>query len=766
MNERLELVDDPQIRPFLPLLYVAWSDGGLSAAERLVIRQHLERQPWLRPAARLVLDRWLEPEHPPSATELARLREVLRAAAGTMAVDKRRSLVELGQELATASEPDERGRSRVAARELAVLLGVDQTEPAAEGLSPREVMAFPEVAVDVEGLRALLDGGHAEVRARVREFLARPELRAYGLPTERYRELVRGWLRDLCDAGIGRWAFPGVTSEVADLSSFMVAFETLALGDLSLLVKAGVQLGLFGGSIFFLGSERHRALLEDVATLRLPGCFAMSESGHGSNVADLETVARYDHDTRELVISTPRESARKDWIGGAAHDAQLATVFAQLEVAGVGHGVHAVLVPIRDATGNVLPGVRVGDCGLKMGLNGVDNGRLWFDGVRVPVENLLNRFADIDENGQYQSSIASPSRRFFTMLGTLVGGRVCVGSAGVSVAKGALAIAVRYALARRQFGPAGGREVVLMTYPTHQRRLIPPLATTYVLSFAFERLRARYVEVQAQPEPDTRALEAEVAGLKVLATWHATRTVQQCREACGGQGYLAVNRLPDLKADSDVFATFEGDNTVLIQLVAKSVLSGFGRSLGRGLGAVLKLVGDSLKTAVREKNPLIVRDTSSAHLRSRELHLAALGHRARVLVQSAAQRMQRRLHDGMDAHDALLELQEHMIAAATAHIDHLVLQWFSDALADVADPALRQTLDTLGTLHALAKLEETVAWYLEDGYVEPVKARAIRKEVEALCRELAPAARGLVDAFGIPEVTLAAPIAFADPATL
>src|SRR5690606_33694639 len=135
----------------------------------------------------------------------------------------------------------------------------------------------------------------------------------------------------------------------------------------------------------------------------LPGCFAMSEVGHGSNVADLETTARFDPATRELVIDTPAESARKEWIGGAACDARMATVFAQLEVAGERHGVHAVLVPIRDDDGRPLPGVRTGDSGHKMGLNGVDNGRLWFDGVRVPVDNLLDRFAQIDAAGHYVS---------------------------------------------------------------------------------------------------------------------------------------------------------------------------------------------------------------------------------------------------------------------------------------------------------------------------------------------------------------------------
>lgn len=146
-----------------------------------------------------------------------------------------------------------------------------------------------------------------------------------------------------------------------------------------------------------------------------------------------------------------------------------------------------MLVPIRAADGSALPGVRTGDSGHNLGLNGVDNGRLWFERVRVPVANLLDRFASIDEAGACASPIASVDRRFFTMLGTLIGGRISVGagSGPVSAVRAALAIALCYAHARRQFGA-----LRLIDYPTHQRRLLPHLADTVVLRLAFGALRA------------------------------------------------------------------------------------------------------------------------------------------------------------------------------------------------------------------------------------------------------------------------------------
>jgi acyl-CoA oxidase len=302
----------------------------------------------------------------------------------------------------------------------------------------------------------------------------------------------------------------------------------VAAHDQSLVTKFGVQFGLFGGSIYLLGTERHHArYLRDVGTLALPGCFAMSELGHGSNVRELETEAVFDPAAREFVIHTPRESARKEWIGNAARHGRMAVVFAQLVVDGERHGVHAFLVPIRAADGTVMPGVRIEDNGAKGGLNGVDNGRIWFDRVRVPRENLLNRWADVLPDGTYTSTVANPSRRFFTMLGTLVGGRMSVALSSLSVAKVGLTIAIRYGAVRRQFGPAEGAEIPLLDYRTHQRRLFPALATVYATDFALKALVRRFLDPARRGE---RELEANAAGLKAFTTWHTLETLQAARE--------------------------------------------------------------------------------------------------------------------------------------------------------------------------------------------------------------------------------------------
>src|SRR4051812_30601205 len=380
---------------------------------------------------------------------------------------------------------------------------------------------------DVATLRRLLDGEHAEMRDRVREWLSRPgNIPTADRPLDEYRDQVLAWAKELADDGQTATGFPVEYGGEGAVGRSIAAFETMAFGDLSLLVKIGVQFGLFGGAVLHLGTEKHHErYLRAITSLELPGCFAMTETGHGSNVQALETTATYEPETQEFVVDTPTEAARKDYIGNAARHGRMAAVFAQLIVGGEERGVHALLVPIRDERGEPLPGVRIEDCGAKLGLDGVDNGRLYFDHVRVGHDALLDRYAQVSPEGVYTSAIENPTKRFFTMVGTLIQGRISVCGAAINASKVALVIAVRRGLTRRQFGPPGGEEAVLLDYRTHQRRLLIPLATTYALHFAQERLVAELHEVFTADDGEDRKrreLETLAAGVKAIGTWHAT----------------------------------------------------------------------------------------------------------------------------------------------------------------------------------------------------------------------------------------------------
>jgi len=614
------------------------------------------------------------------------------------------------------------------------------------------------------------------VREHVRAVLARPEFEKpeEPLPTAEYREKVMDWAKELAETGGPSLLFPKEFGGYGMVGAAIAAFETLAHSDLSLLVKCGVQFGLFGGAVHHLGTRKHHeAYLKEIATLELPGAFAMSESGHGSNVQNVGTTATYDPEAEEFVVDTPTPQDRKDYIGNAADHGRLAAVFCQLVIGGENKGVHALLVPIRDEDGSVSDGVRIEDCGHKLGLNGVDNGRLYFDKVRVPRDNLLDRYATVSPAGEYSSPIENRDRRFFTMLGTLIQGRVSVGGAAISATKSALTIAIRHGDRRHQFGPPDSdEELPLLDFRAHQRRLLPALATTYAFSFTQISVVAELDRIFGREDVDQerRELETRAAGLKALATWHATETIQTCRECCGGAGYLTENRFAELKADTDVFTTFEGDNTILLQLVAKSLLTGFRDEFGdmnpfetagfyagqawetvverTGGREILQRLTDDLIPSRERDEDLLDRDYQLNLFRWREDHILA----------GVARRLKRGMDDGTEPFEVFNSAQDHVLETARAHVEREVLEAFVQAIEDCQDPGLREVLGRLCDLHALATLERNRAWYQEHGRISSTRAKMVTRQVNELCWALRPDAVDLVDAFGIPDAVLAAPI--------
>ncbi|MCW2679513.1 MAG: caiA [Frankiales bacterium] len=619
----------------------------------------------------------------------------------------------------------------------------------------------------VARLQAHLDGPSATVRAQTREALCELGLeKAEGLDREAYRDQVLEWLRALAGGGAGARSFPPELGGEGDPAGSIASFQTLAHGDLSLLVKVGVQFGLFGGAVHRLGTEEHhRKYLPGVASVDLPGCFAMSESGHGSDVRSIRTMARYDAAAQEFVLHTPDDDARKDWIGNAARHGRVAAVFAQLDVAGEARGVHAFVVPIRDEQGNLCEGVEIEDCGDKMGLQGVDNGRIRFSAVRVPREALLDRYGQVGEDGSYTSSISSPGARFFTMIGALVQGRICIGSAGLAVARNALTIAVRWGERRRQFGTGLDMDTPLMDYLTHQRRLLPAIAESYALQAACDHLTSEYVAVLTEPGGERqREVEALAAGLKAVATWHMTRTVQDARECCGGKGYLTENRFASLRADSDVFVTFEGDNTVLLQLVAKTMLSDYASQFEDldAVGMARHLTTRSVSRLLSESGPLGRFTRDSAEPRDASWQGSMLRVREERLIDSLARRLRRLVQsEGMDPLRALSHCQDHALKTAIAQVERIAHERFTMAVEAVEDEPTREVLTRLRDLYALTVMERDRAWWLEHGFFDGDTGKEVQREVNVLCGQLRPAALGLVDSFGIPDALLRAPIAVA-----
>ncbi len=240
-------------------------------------------------------------------------------------------------------------------------------------------------------------------------------------------------------------------------------------------------------------------------------------------------------------------------------------------------------------------------------------------------------------------------------------------------------------------------------------------------------------------------------------------TLQVCREACGGAGYMTENGLTLPRQDADVFATFEGDNTVLLQLVAKALLLDYKKAWGdldlRGTAqATAKLLGGRFmeRTAARAAIDRLVAASrlrpESEQLASRGWHVEMFEYREQSLVTSLAARMRAAGKAPADeVFEAVNACQEHMLAAARAHTDRIVLEAFIAGIEDTKDDYIRALLNKLCDLYALATIEENRAWYLEVNRIDPTRSKAIRSRVDELCRELRDRGLELVEGLGVPE---------------
>jgi acyl-CoA oxidase len=387
----------------------------------------------------------------------------------------------------------------------------------------------------------------------------------------------------------------------------------------------------------------------------------------------------------------------------------------------------------------------------------------------------------VNSDGLYTSPIESRGRRFFTILGTLVQGRVSLVGAVSVASQLAMNIGIRYSLVRRQFPiPGSHEEHVLMDYQQHQRRLLPRLANTYAIAFAQDVLLDLFHDVfsgEKDTEENRQDLETLAAALKPYATWSALDIIQANREACGGQGFLAENRLAGLRADLDVYATFEGDNTVLLQLVAKRLLGDYAKQFkGADWGVMAGYVADQVGEAAFNRSGLrrlaqnVVDFGSTArsigYVRSTASQRQLLTDRVHTMVANLAEAL--RPAGKMEPAEAAALMNKHqhdLIEAAWAHSELVVWEAFTEALTRMPDDSTKQVMRWLRDLHGFTLIEKHRDWYLMNGRLSAHRAEAISDYINhRLLPRLRPHAHALVDAFELSDALVRAPIATGEEA--
>lgn len=740
------------ILQYIPFFYVIWSDDLLSASEISVVQKVIALDASLDQEEKGQLQSWLDRDNPPHDDEIKNWKQTIANSHVKLIESETYPLTSLSQRLISGDDLNEQ------LKHIEVHLGI-QPNHYNHLFDVEVVHEKTSDEYDAHVLDDILKGEHTKVVDEFRRFLDKPDFSWEVLRNkDEFRNRILEQVQLLGEAGYGAMAYPPEYGGTGNMPAYAAIFEHLMFVDGSLAVKFGVQFGLFGGSIQKLGTKKHHdRYLTEAGQTELLGCFAMTETGHGSNVRGIKTTATYEKASDSIIIHTPGKNDNKEYIGNALHS-KIATVFAQLIVNGKNEGVHAILVPLRNEKHETLEGITVKDNGYKLGLNGVDNGKIWFNNVKVPRQNLLDKYGEIRNDGTYFSSIKNPNKRFFTMLGTLVGGRICVARGALGGSKMALSIAVKYALNRRQFNDnVKVQEDLIMDYPTHQLRLTPAIAGAYVYHFTLEEMMKRYSD---DSQPDKRKVETQVAGLKSIITWFANGTIQECREACGGKGYLLENRIADLKGDVDIFTTFEGDNTVLLQLAAKGILSDFRAEFNSaGFASVLKLLQTQITDKLTAINPLYSNKVDAEHLYNPKFHKHAFDYRTRRLTYTLAMRIRNYIKKGVPSYQAFLKVQTHLLALGKAYSVELAYHIFCEHYGQITDLKYRALMEKVGCLYALDQINSDARWYLEQGYIGSTKSKAIRQRVERLSTELRPHIEVLVDGFGIPDHCMTAPIA-------
>lgn len=323
-------------------------------------------------------------------------------------------------------------------------------------------------------------------------------------------------------------------------------------------------------------------------------------------------------------------------------------------------------------------------------------------------------------------------------------------SGALNQAKIALTIAIRYGLSRKAFGPPGKPETRLLDYPLHQWRLIPHLASTIALQLIQNELKKKWHRQEIGKE-----LHVWSSGFKSLITWHALSTLQEAREACGGQGYKTENRIGELRATHDVALTYEGDNHILLQAVTKTMLAEFlqGVRSKQGFSGHFAYLND--RAALREVK------LSSMDVRDARFTQIILRRREAAVYAKLTTTLEKKGRAGMTGLDAFNDTAVLVEEAGKAHTELLMaelLQKIVRGLHQNGENDIAGIVETCSALFLLSRID-TQSVFMRMGALSNREANSVHDEISALCSELRPHLLHLVDSFALPPHLLA-PIAF------
>eukprot|EP00730_Choanoeca_flexa_P009175 TRINITY_DN12600_c1_g2_i29.p1 TRINITY_DN12600_c1_g2~~TRINITY_DN12600_c1_g2_i29.p1 ORF type:complete len:668 (+),score=194.81 TRINITY_DN12600_c1_g2_i29:1242-3245(+) len=506
----------------------------------------------------------------------------------------------------------------------------------------------------------------------------------------------------------------------------------------------GLHWVMFIPAIKGQGTEEQQAKWLPLAeTLQIVGTYAQTEMGHGTFLRGLETTATYDPSTQAFDLHSPTLTSIKWWPGTLGKTATHCVVMARLITKGKDHGTHAFIVQLRDLETHMpLPGVKVGDIGPKLGYDSMDNGFLQLTHVKIPLDQMLMKFAKVAPDGTYSKP---PNTKL--SYGTMIYVRSVMISDAARHLQAATTIAVRYAAVRRQslMDEDSRDESQVLDYNMVQRKVFPLIAAGYACHFAGMQLVKLYNKLQESlNRADLSLLEyvhGTTTGLKFLVTTIASEGLETCRKACGGHGYSKFSGLPDFYQDYVPACTYEGENTVMALQCARFLIKCSSKlAKNKSIAEPIQY----LKGAQLKQQPSL-KGQSFGKLDVQLQALEIIACLALNVAQDQLKVHQQRHSGGQAWNLTAAELSE----AAKCHSQLVLVRFLRDACQQAQNDNTRSALTKLTTLMACCFIEPSMADLRVAGVVDADDVTNLKQEIAnhlALVRRDAVA---LVDAFDL-----------------